>query len=136
MYTYNDNMTYEFTGVHFLANYCQCDTEKLNDIPRLSSVLESAIVASGATILGHIDHVFTPNGYTCVYVLSESHASIHTYPEQASCFVDLFTCGHQCSYQVFADVLDNYLTPNAKSYQVLQRDTGIVILDCKPRDIT
>lgn len=95
--------TYQFMGTHFLASYCGCDSSKMVDIETLKEVLTSAVKASGATVLGQVDHVFPGSllGYTSVFVLSESHASIHTYPEQSSCFVDMFTCGHHCSYQPF-----------------------------------
>lgn len=95
--------TYQFTGIHFLASYCGCGTE-LTEINALKTALIDSINASGATILGITDHIFESNkipptdGYTCVFVLSESHASIHTYPEVNACFVDLFTCGDHCSH--------------------------------------
>jgi S-adenosylmethionine/arginine decarboxylase-like enzyme len=57
---------YQFTGIHFLASYCGCDQTKLTDIRSLQSILDLAVNASGATILGRIDHVFEGDlcGYT------------------------------------------------------------------------
>jgi S-adenosylmethionine/arginine decarboxylase-like enzyme len=57
--------------------------------------------------------------------LSESHASIHTYPEHGKCFVDLFTCGDKCDHEVFNDALKAYLQPKKVAEMVLARDDEI-----------
>lgn len=128
--------TYQFVGVHFCASYVGCET-KMTNLDELKIAMKQAVEASGATILGQIDHIFsndndpTSHGYTSAFILSESHATIHTYPEHGNCFVDLFTCGDHCSYERFDKVLREYLQPAAVSYQVLRRDSGIKILKCK-----
>jgi len=125
--------TYEFTGIHFLASYSGCRTN-LSNVEQLKIELKRAVESSGATILGQIDHIFESqcfppeNGYTSVFVLSESHASIHTYPDKHACFVDLFTCGDKCSYVPFDSILKNYLQPSAVSYQVIKRDADVKIM--------
>lgn len=48
---------------------------------------------TGATILGHHFHRFTPHGVSGVVVLAESHFAIHTWPEHGYAALDLFTCG-------------------------------------------
>jgi S-adenosylmethionine/arginine decarboxylase-like enzyme len=42
---------------------------------------------------------------TAVYLLAESHVSIHTYPDSGSMFLDAFTCGDSCSPEVIVDEL-------------------------------
>jgi S-adenosylmethionine/arginine decarboxylase-like enzyme len=37
-------------------------------------------------------HPFTPYGHTLVYVLSQSHLAIHTWPEHHVLHIDLVTC--------------------------------------------
>ena len=48
---------YAFQGKHFLASYCGCDPEALQDIAALERVMHEAVEASGATILGTTMHV-------------------------------------------------------------------------------
>lgn len=103
--------SYEFYGNHFMASYKECDHEALIAIDNLLHALEQAIKLSGATILESSHSVFPGDGLTAVFLLSESHASIHTYPEHNACFVDLFTCGHDCSYIKFDQALEAYLKP-------------------------
>lgn len=129
--------TYEFIGLHFFANYTGCQKLTLTHIEKLKSTLVLAIKESGATILDDVDYVFKsdnkPNlpGYTCAFILSESHATIHTYPEVDSCFVDLFTCGLNCSYEKFANVLHQYLQPKSVSYQIVKRETDMKTLEMR-----
>ena len=44
------------------------------------------------TILQEVEHVFQPQGYTLLFLLSESHLSVHTFPEKKYISFDLFTC--------------------------------------------
>ena len=43
-------------------------------------------------ILGEIEHRFEPEGYTFLFLLSESHLSVHTFPERKYLSFDLYTC--------------------------------------------
>jgi S-adenosylmethionine decarboxylase len=114
---------YQFAGTHFLASYLQCDKDQLTDLKELKQAMFDAVKASGATMLDSVDYVFSPNGYTGAIILSESHATIHTYPEVDSCFVDLFTCGEKCSYVKFDEALRNYLKPGIVDFHVVKRST-------------
>lgn len=116
---------YKFRGVHFLASYCDCDLQALADFENLTSAMNNAVVKSGATILESSSWVFPPNGLTMVFLLSESHASIHTYPEHGACFVDLFTCGENCCAEKFDAAIREYLKPKVVNQRTLIRNEGI-----------
>jgi S-adenosylmethionine decarboxylase proenzyme len=96
---------FKFSGTHYVASFKNCNHNAITDIANLRETMLKAARASGATVLGFSDYVFAPNGFTMVILLSESHASIHTYPEVNACFVDLFTCGTHCSSNGFVKVL-------------------------------
>lgn len=114
--------TYAFEGKHFMASYYDCDAEALVNLEALEQAMAEAVKASGATILGSATHHFLPDGLTLVFLLSESHASIHTYPEHRCCFVDLFTCGDQCHAEPFDAQLRSYLRPGDAQTQQLMRE--------------
>lgn len=125
-FTKTGNSAFEFFGRHLLANYNRCRPAALADNAGLSAAMEAAIKAAGATLLGRADYSFSPHGMTAVLLLSESHASIHTYPEHGACFVDLFTCGHSCSAEKFDDVMCDYLRPaEVQRRFVLRHSDGI-----------
>lgn len=116
---------YEFAGVHFLASYNGCDLDALTDLERLPEVMLTAAKASGATVLNAVQHIFPPDGFTMAILLSESHASIHTYPEHGACFIDLFTCGNSCSAERFDLALREYLKPSSVNARRLIRHEAI-----------
>lgn len=115
---------FDFIGRHFIASYMDCSEAALNDTENLELAMIEAIEASGATLLDMTDYEFSPAGFTMIALLSESHASIHTYPEHRACFVDLFTCGTQCSAEAFDAVLRKYLNPGKVNARILLRDEG------------
>lgn len=93
---FGEETSYAFLGQHLVASYKGCNAAALTDITMLKQIFEEAVKASGATILSSLSHTFASDGLTMVFLLSESHASIHTYPEHNACFIDLFTCGKKC----------------------------------------
>ena len=56
-------------------------------------MLEASLVLAKANILRIFGEKFEPQGVTLLALLSESHASIHTWPEIGYAAVDLYTCG-------------------------------------------
>ena len=69
----------KFNGLHLMLAI-ETDFD-LEDTAKVGLILKNAVKATGATILGTLEHKFTPQGYSAVVLIAESHASIHTYPE-------------------------------------------------------
>lgn len=116
---------FAFEGTHLLASYIGCDEKALSDSSILMEVFVEAVETSGATLLSKQSREFNGGGFTMIILLSESHASIHTYPEHNSCFVDLFTCGTNCSYESFDYILSEYLQPEKIEKKVISRGQKI-----------
>lgn len=51
-----------------------------------------ALGRAGATIVNTVSHVFPHTGVTCVLILRESHAVLHTWPETGTINIDIFSC--------------------------------------------
>lgn len=102
-------MNNEFIGRHALGELRDVDPKVLDDPVALQLYMEDAISVSGAHILDIVSHKFEPSGVTLLVVLQESHASIHTYPDQRSAFFDIFTCGRSCDPEKAATRLANLL---------------------------
>lgn len=113
---------YQFKGRHFIASYYDCDKNALDDCSQIEEVMREACLASGASVIDDLSFSFDPCGVTMVVLLSESHASIHTYPEYGACFVDLFTCGDQCLATKFSLILEEFLKPKQKNLKILERE--------------
>lgn len=113
---------YEFVGSHLVASYYECDVEALKNVESLKDVMLDAVKKSSATILDFSSYEFKGGGFSMIILLSESHASIHTYPEYGSCFIDIFTCGNRCKVEIFNEVLKKYLKPKKIKKDVFARD--------------
>lgn len=47
---------------------------------------------SGFNVLDLCEHKFQPQGYTCLWLLGESHLAIHTFPEEGVAYLELSSC--------------------------------------------
>lgn len=80
-------------GKHLILDLYGCDPVLLDDYQQLEEWLQTALQMANATILRIIGEKFKPQGVTLLALLSESHASMHTWPEMHYCAIDLYTCG-------------------------------------------
>ena len=56
------------------------------------AVFVAALERAGATIVETVSHGFPGAGMTCVLILAESHAVLHTWPETGAVNIDVFSC--------------------------------------------
>lgn len=113
------------SSTHFLAEYFGCDPARLNDAEHLRALMLEAVEAVGATLLDIICHRFSPQGVTIVVAVSESHFSLHTWPEHGYAAVDVFTCG-ACDPSLAHPLLKSGLAAGAAQVLDLQRGAGAV----------
>ena len=67
-------------GRHLILELAECKID-LNNINKIKKILLQAVKISNAKIEKVISKKFYPQGFSLIYVLSESHLSIHVYPE-------------------------------------------------------
>jgi S-adenosylmethionine decarboxylase proenzyme len=56
------------------------------------AVFAAALRGAGATVVEEVFHLFPGTGLTCVLILAESHAVLHTWPETGTMNIDIFSC--------------------------------------------
>jgi S-adenosylmethionine decarboxylase len=79
-------------GRHLILEFY--GASRLDDKNVVEDALRAAVTSAGATLLHLHTHVFTrQGGVTCTAALSESHISIHTWPEYRYAALDIFMCG-------------------------------------------
>ncbi len=110
-----------FTGHHVLAELEGVDPGLLDDEQFLRDTLHNALSQSRATVCEVIAKRFEPQGVTVLALLSESHASLHTYPEDGSIFIDVFTCGHTARPERAVELLAEALHPTSVNTQTIRR---------------
>jgi S-adenosylmethionine decarboxylase len=92
----------------------------LDDERYLVELLENAAEASGATVLETISKKFAPQGVTVVSLLSESHISIHTWPEEGRAAVDVYTCGNS-NPKIGCDIIIHQLYSQSHTLSYIER---------------
>jgi S-adenosylmethionine decarboxylase len=117
----NNNEEHKFLGFHVIGEMYGVDFKLLNNLDYLEKSLKLGIKASGATLCSMQSKKFEPCGITILGLLSESHASIHTYPDSGSLFFDAFTCGTACDPQKIAQALVDALSPANHTLKVIPR---------------
>jgi S-adenosylmethionine decarboxylase len=80
-------------GRHILCEAYGCDPKVLNDRKLVESIMVEAALTAGAEVREVAFHKFSPQGISGVVVISESHLTIHTWPELGYAAIDVFTCG-------------------------------------------
>jgi len=83
-----------------------------------------AAEACGATVMSVQSKQFEPQGATVLVLLSESHLSIHTYPERGFAAIDCYTCGETVDPQLAIDYLVSALKPEKCYAKKLVRGLG------------
>jgi len=79
-------------GHHTLLDFYGCDPRRLKRARDIKTLLCAAVRAGGGRIVKTVFHNFSPYGVSGVVVITESHVTIHTWPEHGYAAVDVFSC--------------------------------------------
>jgi S-adenosylmethionine decarboxylase len=115
---------YSTFGRHVAIDTWGVDFEKLNSAEFLQNHMVEAAEACGATVLSVQAKQFEPQGATVLVLLSESHISIHTYPERGFAALDCYTCGETVDPELAIQYMVNILQPEKMYARKLIRGVG------------
>lgn len=117
-------MEYSTFGRHVAVDTWGVDFEVLNNAELLQAHLVEAAESCGASVMSVQSKQFEPQGATVLVLLSESHLSIHTYPERGFAAIDCYTCGETVDPQLAIDYLVSVLKPEQTYAKKLIRGMG------------
>ncbi|MFS0727345.1 adenosylmethionine decarboxylase [Paenibacillus sp. 1P07SE] len=117
-------MEYSTFGRHVAVDTWGVDFDLLNSSELLEAHMVEAAEACGATVLSVQAQQFEPQGATVLVMLSESHLSIHTYPERGFAALDCYTCGETVDPQLAIDYMLAVLKPTSTHAKKLIRGLG------------
>lgn len=83
-----------------------------------------ALANAGATIVQSLTHQFAGGGQTCVLILAESHAVLHTWPETGTVNLDIFSCTARLKSQSVITHLQQVFGAESVSVQEISRADG------------
>ena len=112
-------------GEHYIFDLSNCNQEVLMDSERAYSLFANAVRSSGLTVVDEGFYKFSPHGFTCFLLLSESHASLHAWPEYGYCAIDLFTCAIGKDLLPLIQDIKNALGADNFTLRKLDRDAEI-----------
>jgi len=117
-----------FLGKHITVDMFDVDMESLNNVNSDMEQLElwdqfikDTFTDANITLLNTSWHNFDNKGaFTVLYLLAESHLSIHTWPEHKYIALDVFTCGSS-NTELVVDKVIQYFRPKRIEKNLLNR---------------
>lgn len=94
---------------------------QIETISELQEIMDMVATECKFTVVGSSFHQFEPVGATGVLVLSESHFSAHTYPEDEKVYIDVFCCSADFDPELCARVILKHFGASHASWQVVSR---------------
>lgn len=110
-------------GTEILVDAMGCNPEVLRDLARIRALLENVLVRCELRVVGEGHwHAFGgEGGVTGLYLLTESHLAVHTYPEHGTATLNLYCCRALTTYPWEAELAHAL---GAKSVVVRTVDRG------------
>lgn len=113
------------TGKHMICDLSNIkNVELLNSMEKLTEMFDEICKTHQYNVLHRTHHQFEPQGITILYMLSESHLSIHTFPEKNYAALDLYTCREYPDDNVYLDIqeyLKKMFESEGDQFKIIER---------------
>lgn len=109
-------------GIHVVAEFLGVDPEKLSRVENVKRILERVLINSKLNVVANVFHQFAPYGVSGVFLLRESHLSIHTWPEYEYAAIDIFSCGAEEDALQALSLLIKEFQPKAVKKEIIKRE--------------
>ena len=117
-------MSFHDQPVLYSVDLTGCTLISGQDPETVAATFSQALQRAGATVVQALSHHFPGTGLTCVLILAESHAVLHTWPETGTVNIDIFSCSTRLkSLAAIAD-LGQLFGAQAVSVQEVSRADG------------
>ena len=118
---------YVSAGKHMICDFKSIQNkELLNNCNLLKILLKDICRKYDFQILNDMQHIFNPIGCSIIFLLAESHISIHTFPEQNYISFDIYTCRQYNDNSVYEDIYKYIINKldasfDESTYQIIER---------------
>ena len=111
---------FQSSGKHMICDFkCIKNLGLLNDCKKINLLLKSICKENDFQVLNEVEYKFEPIGCSILFLLSESHISIHTFPEKNHMSFDIYTCRQYSDNKVYNKIynflIDKLEACNSKS---------------------
>lgn len=93
----------------------------IETVQQLEPLMDQIAKECNLTVVNRAFHQFEPIGVTGVLVLSESHFSVHTYPETNTLYLDIFCCSETFDPEKAGRIILRVFDASAAEWQVVLR---------------
>src|ERR1700747_2311367 len=109
---------------HTLLEFYDCDPALLKRSREVKKALCDSVRHGGRTIVKSVFHNFSPYGVSGVVVITESHVTIHTWPEERYAAVDIFSCSRNMRHAAIRQYLKRALRSRRVEWKSFRRGQG------------
>jgi len=118
MFKYREN-----SGHHLVVDITHIRSDF--DFDKIRNLMSKTCRDYNFTVCNTVSKTFGSDkrAFSILYLLSESHMSVHTYPERDAIAMDIYTCSPRHTREVLEEIADLWrVTLNGDgSYQILAR---------------
>jgi len=108
----------------YAADLSRCAALGRFDAAAIADAFSAALRAAGATVVEQTHHGFPGGGLTCVLILKESHAVVHTWPETGTVNIDIFSCSTRLKSLAAIETLGRIFGAEEVAVQEISRADG------------
>jgi hypothetical protein len=117
------DMSIQSSGKHLICDLKEIqNVDLLTDMDGVKTIFDNICVEYEFCVLDMIEHRFENGAFTIIYMLSESHMSIHTFPERNYAAIDIYCCRNYENNDVYHRIYE-YLVDMFSC----RKDTPIII---------
>lgn len=112
-----------FIGLHVLGEITTKEANKLKSLNQARRHINNVVKKYNFHQLGSFYHKFSKNGgFTGIVCLSESHISIHTWPELNYLTIDVYLCNYSRDNSAAAKKVFNGIVKFFKPLKTIKRN--------------
>ena len=109
--------------VLYSVDFTGCTEIPALDTDEVTVAFVAALERAGATVVHRVAHEFPGKGLTCVLILAESHAVLHTWPETGTVNIDIFSCSARLkSLAAIVELGRSYGASNVSVQEIARAD--------------
>lgn len=104
---------------------------------RLKEIVPKLLVSSGFKIECYNEKIFDPYGFSCFWLIGESHCAIHTFPENNRSYIELTSCNFKklkiFQEKIINSELDCFLATSLNAYNLSSATSPFTITTLKSK---
>lgn len=109
-------------GTHIIIDIYEIEN---NEILKFNSsiipILDAIVDKYNLNVVNKSFHQFIPVGFTGVYILAESHLSIHTFVDEKKVALDLYTCKTFTETTSIINFIHSFFLNSKIKFKVIER---------------